>query len=417
MLKSVQIGKAIVAATDELVGLVDNPEAFEKKELDICALQKSLERAKKAEAASASLARPHSANTDAGTAGSEVAEKGFDTLGNQLKAIVRHYAGGETSPFLQRAPTGAGETAAESGGFLVQTDFASSIWARAYETGQILQRCGRLPISSNANGIKIPGIDETSRATGSRWGGVQSYWLNEGSAGTPSKPKFRTVEFGLNKLMSLWYVTDELLEDQSALTSIANKAFAEEVTFMVEDAIIRGTGVGLPQGILNSTAKISVAKQTGQAAKTLVYENILAMWSRMWNRSRQDAVWFINQDIEPQLYALSQVIGTAGVPVYLPPNGISGAPYGMLLGRPVIAVEQCDTLGTEGDIILADLSQYMLADKSGVQAASSMHVRFLNDEMVFRITYRIDGKPMWHAPLTPYKGTNTLSPFVTLASR
>jgi HK97 family phage major capsid protein len=114
---------------------------------------------------------------------------------------------------------------------------------------------------------------------------------------------------------------------------------------------------------------------------------------------------------------LSQVIGTAGVPVYLPANGISGQPYGTLFGRPVIPVEYADTLGTEGDITLADYSQYVLADKGGVQTASSMHVAFLTDEMVFRFIYRVDGEPIWHAALTPFKGSNTLSPFVTLATR
>jgi HK97 family phage major capsid protein len=141
------------------------------------------------------------------------------------------------------------------------------------------------------------------------------------------------------------------------------------------------------------------------------------MWSRMWARSRSNAIWTINQDCEPQLYAMSQVIGTAGVPVYLPANGISGRPYGMLFGQPVVPLEYNDTLGTEGDIVLADYSQYVVADKGGVQAASSMHVAFLTDEMVFRITYRVDGEPIWHAPLTPFKGTNTLSPFITLATR
>jgi HK97 family phage major capsid protein len=186
---------------------------------------------------------------------------------------------------------------------------------------------------------------------------------------------------------------------------------------MTEDAIFRGDGAGKPLGFLNSPAKVSVAKESGQASKTIVYENVVKMWSRMWARSRANAVWFINQDVEPQLYTMSQVIGTAGVPVYLPANGISGQPYGTLFGRPVIAVEYADTVGNEGDISFVDLSQFVLADKGGVQAASSMHVNFLQDEMVFRITYRVDGQPIWHSALTPYKGANTLSPFITLAAR
>ena len=69
------------------------------------------------------------------------------------------------------------------------------------------------------------------------------------------------------------------------------------------------------------------------------------------------------------------------------------------------------------DIVLADLSQYLLIDKGGISAASSIHVRFLYDENVFRFIYRVDGQPIWNAPITPYKGAGTLSPFVTLQAR
>lgn len=415
--KSVELKKSIAAASLELGGLVDNAVAFEEKAAQIEDLKEQLVRAEKAEAAAKAYAEPSDANEDVGQPNSPDARNSFRSFGEQLGAIVRSAAQGRTDDRLIRAPTGAGSTDGVSGGFLIQTDFASTIWARAYEQGQVLSRVTRMPISSNANGIKIPGIDETSRATGSRWGGVQSYWVGEGDTANATKPKFRLIELDLKKLMSIWYVTDELLSDTTALNSVATKAFSEEVTFMTEDAIIRGTGAGMPLGVLNSAAKVQVAKEVGQAAKTLVYENILKMWSRMWSRSRQNAVWFINQDVEPQLYALSQVIGTAGVPVYLPANGISGNPYGTLFGRPVIPVEQADTLGAEGDIMLVDFSQYILAEKTGPQAASSMHVAFLTDQMVFRITYRLDGRPAWHAPLTPFKGTNTLSPIVTLAAR
>lgn len=346
-------------------------------------------------------------------------DKHFKTLGEQLLAVARYYMPEHRSmdPRLVRAPTGGSEMDPAGGGFLVQTDFASAIFTRAYDLGDILSRVQKLTITTNANGIKIPGVDETSRATGSRWGGVQSYWVAEGTSVTSSRPKFRLIELDLKKLMSTMYVTDELLADAAMLTSIASQAFSEEIVFMTEDAIFEGGGAGQPLGILNAPCTVSVAKETGQAATTLVYENVLKMWMRMWARSRANAVWYINQDVEPQLYALSQVIGTAGVPVYLPANGISGQPYGTLFGRPVMPIEYCATLGTVGDIVLADFSQYVLADKGGVQAASSMHVAFLTDENVFRITYRVDGQPLWNSALTPFRGSNTKSPFITLANR
>jgi hypothetical protein len=44
-------------------------------------------------------------------------------------------------------------------------------------------------------------------------------------------------------------------------------------------------------------------------------------------------------------------------------------------------------------------------------------VAFLTDEEVFRWILRFDGQPIRNSALTPYKGTNTTSPFVTLATR
>ena len=137
------------------------------------------------------------------------------------------------------------------------------------------------------------------------------------------------------------------------------------------------------------------------------------MWSRCWGRSRANAVWYVNQEIEPLLYTLK--IGD--VPVYLPAGGLSEKPYATLFGRPIVPLEQCSALGAVGDIILGDMSQYLLIDKGGINSASSIHVRFLYDESVFRFIYRVDGQPIWNKPITPYKGSNTLSPFVTLAAR
>ena len=404
--------QALGTAVDELGNLTGDAKAFKAKEAQIAEIETSIRTAQadQAKAAAAALRGTPTA------AGGEADPTKFVTLGDQLKAIARHYTHGVTDQRL-RAPAGMGETDPSGGGFPVQVDFAESILQRVYDFGEISNRVFRLSISSNANGIKIPGIDEQSRATGSRWGGVQSYWVGEGDAATATKPKFRLIELDLKKLMAVWYVTDELMADSTALTGIANEAFSQELQFMLEDSVYRGTGAGMPQGILNSNCMITVPTEKGQATQTILYQNLLNMWSRMWARSRFNAVWFINQDVERQLYQVNQVIGTAGVPVYLPPGGISEKPYATLFGRPVIPVEYAPTLGTQGDIMLADLSQYVMADKNSMQQMSSVHVRFLTDEMTFRITYRCDGQPIWNTPLTPYQGTQTMSPFITLASR
>ena len=341
-------------------------------------------------------------------------EKRFASFGEQLMAAYRAaMPGGKVDERLStRAASGLNETTPSDGGFLVQQDFVTELLKRTYETGILASKVKKIPISTNANGMKINAIDEDSRANGSRWGGVQTYWEGEADEITASKPKFRQMELSLKKLTGLCYATDELLQDAAALEAVIRQAFAEEFGFKIDDAILSGSGEGEPLGILNSGAIVTVAKEASQT-DTITVENLIKMWNRLWSRSRANAVWYINQELEPYLYTLK--IGDK--PVYIPAGGLSEKPYGTLFGRPVVPIEQCSAAGEVGDIILADIGQYLLIDKGGIKSASSIHVRFLYDENVFRFIYRVDGKPIWTKPLTPYKGSATVSPFVTLAKR
>lgn len=346
----------------------------------------------------------------------------FKTLGEQLQAIASVAMTGRDDNRLKwenLAPATGGAVASvpSDGGYLIQKDFAAAILNRMNEMGQVSSRVNKVGISANSDGLETWAVDETSRATGSRWGGVQVYWGAEADAATAKKPKFRKMSMELQELIGLAYATNRLLRDASALAAIFSQAFTEEMNFMIEDALINGTGAGQPLGILNCPALVSVAKETGQAAATVVYENIQKMYARLYARSRSNAVWFINQDVEPQLNMMSMPVGTGGVPVYLPPGGASVSPYGILLGKPVIPIEYCATVGTVGDIILADMSQVLAIDKDAMQADSSIHVRFTTNENTFRYIYRYNAQPVWNSALTPFKGSATQSPFVALATR
>lgn len=341
-------------------------------------------------------------------------EKKFRSFGEQMMAVYRSVCpGGKVDSRLStRAASGLNESNPSDGGFLVEKDFVKELLKRTYETGILASKVRKIPISSNSNGLKIKAVDEDSRANGSRWGGVQCYWEDEADEISASKPKFRTMDLSLKKLTGLCYATDELLQDAAALESVLKEAFAEEFGFKIDDAILSGTGAGEPLGVLNSGAIVSVPKETNQTDKIKI-ENLFKMWNRLWARSRANSIWYLNQELEPYLYTLT--IGDK--PVYIPAGGLSEKPYATLFGRPVMPLEQCSAAGDMGDIILADMSQYLLIDKGGINQASSIHARFIYDEQVFRFIYRLDGQPIWNKPLTPYKGSATVSPFVTLAKR
>lgn len=346
-------------------------------------------------------------------------EKRFASFGEQMMAVYRSASpDGRIDPRLTtRAASGMNESVPSDGGFLVQQDFVTELLKKTYETGILASKVRKIPISTNANGLKINAVDESSRANGSRWGGVQAYWVAEAETALQSKPKFKEIEMSLQKLLALCYVTDDLLQDTTALEAIVRQAYADEMSFKIDDAIINGTGTGMPLGILNSDAIVTVPKEKDQAAGTIKYENILKMWSSMPARLRANAVWYINQEIEPQLYTMALNIGTGGAPVFMPSGGAATSQYSTLLNRPIIPIEQCSPLGKKGDIILADPTQYIGIDKKALTSDVSIHVRFLYDEQVFRFIYKFNGMPYKNKPIMPYKGANPLSPFVTLGDR
>jgi HK97 family phage major capsid protein len=340
---------------------------------------------------------------------------GFESFGDQLTAVIRAgMPGGRTdSRLIQAAASGLNESIGPDGGYLVAQQRVAGIRERMYETGQLLNRVNKQPIGAGFNGVKLYAVDEASRADGSRFGGVRVYWTAEAGEKLPSRPKFREIDLKLKKVAGLVYLTDELLQDAVALEAYINRILPLELQFAVENAIIYGTGAGMPLGFMNSGAAVTVTRTT---AGSITYEDIMAMWSRMWAPSRSTAVWLIDQSIESKLYGMSLAVGVGGVPVYMPAGGISGAPFSTLFGRPVIPYEHGAALGTAGDIALVDPSQYTLIDKGGVQSASSIHVRFIFDETVLRFVYRVDGAPEWNAPLTPRSGGSTLAPFVILGA-
>lgn len=347
---------------------------------------------------------------------------GFKTLSAFTQSLVSVATGKREDERLARIKSVSGMNEGQDiyGGYLVPTEYRRELWKLAVETSPIVNAATAIPMASNR--VEVPFVDgfsDRDDGTNTVHGGIRFYWLDEAEQRTASKPKINKLGLQLRKLAGMFYATDELIADSAiSIEPMIRGMFADGMRYVLENAFLWGTGAAQPLGIMNASCLVSVAKENLQAADTIVTENILKMYSRLYKKD--GAFWLINQDVFPQLPMLSIAAGTGGVPVYLPANGLAGAPYGTLLGLPVYFCEHCDTVGDQGDIILGQWSQYLIGQKSGadvVDYASSIHLRFDYDEQVFKFTTRIDGQPWWKGPLyTPYSA-NTLSPFVVLDAR
>jgi HK97 family phage major capsid protein len=334
-------------------------------------------------------------------------------LGNFALA-VRAAAYGDVDPRLHAAATGAGTQVDSNMGFAVPMEVAPGIEREMYDTGEILSRVDMRTITVG-NTMTYNLVDETSRADGSRGGGVLGYWVDEGTAPTASTIKLARMEMKLRKVGAFGVMTDELLADAVALGGELEQSFAEELTFQTENKFFRGNGASAPLGFLNAPGLVSVAKETNQGAATINTTNLAKMWARVRSRSKANAVWMYNTEVGPMLWEMSQAIGTGGTA----PRFVSYNPDGSMsiFGRPAIEVEYAEALGTVGDISVVNWKKYRGIRKGGIEQASSMHVYFATGEQAYRAFYRVDGQPVLRAPITPFKGTATLSDFVVLATR
>jgi HK97 family phage major capsid protein len=360
---------------------------------------------------------PHLDELQAKYPGLPSKENRFSSFGDALVAVREAANPANQVDRRLRAPAGMSEGAPADGGFLIQQDYATEIKTRMFSTGQILPRLTRMPIGANSNSITIPAAADDTESAGI-FGGIVAYWLSEAGTKTTSAPKFREMTLKLKKLAAVVPTTDELLADRVALEAFVRLGSNLALVKEAEKQVIRGVGAGQPLGILGSGALVTVAAEAGQLADTILYMNIVNMWSRMYADSRPNAIWLINQSIEPQLYTMGIIVGVGGSPVYQPPGGASASPYGSLFGRPVSPSNHCSKVGDVGDIILADFSQYLWIEKGGIQEAQSMHYAFITDETYYRFVMRVDGQPSWSKVFTPEQATTaTQSPFVTLAAR
>jgi HK97 family phage major capsid protein len=346
---------------------------------------------------------------------------GFRSLGDFLQTVCQAQKPGNAlderlligTGRSAAAPSNFGsEGSAQDGGFLVPPQFAQQIFQLSLGEDSLLPMTDNVEISGNT--MAFP-KDETTP-----WGsnGIRAYWLGEAGSAVATKPVLGLATLRLKKLMALVPATDELLDDSNALSSYLPDKIATSIRWKTNESILFGSGTGVPVGCMSANTTVTVAKESAQATQTLAPQNLAKMISRLPPGSFSKAVWIVNNDVLPALFTLT----LGNYPIYLPTGinvgGIQVSPYGTLLGRPVFVSQHANTFSSQGDVLLVDLSYYQTITKAGgLQTSTSMHLYFDADLTAFRTTFRMDGQSKIVAPISPAKGSATLSPFIQLGAR
>lgn len=314
-----------------------------------------------------------------------------------------------------KAAHGLGIRLDELADWFVPVEFSSSVYSRMLESEyDLFSRVRRQTIRGNK--AYVFAEDDANRdEVSSRVGGVTVHWVDEGDPIPPTEvERGRLMTFNLHKLAALVQVSDELIEDsEGRFEAGIGERVTRAMSWEIGRVTFEGAGGGLPLGAFNrgNPSLITVAKEAGQAADTLTRRNLHSMIRASSAPAR--AVWHCNTEVLEPLWDLND--RAPGSPILSPATAANA--YANLLHRPLVPLEYSSALGGPNDITHADWDSYQVVFKGQTRRDVSMHARFIQGEASIRFAFRMDGKPLWNKPVTPYRGTQQRSPFLRLAER
>ena len=341
-------------------------------------------------------------------------KRGFSTHREFLNMVRVAGMGGPVDERLKPlAAQGTDEQQGASqpyGGFLVPVGVAPGLLSVSPEADPLASRVRNVPMSAPT--VQFNARVDKDHST-SVSGGLVVTRRPETVDGTSSRMAFEQVTLTANEEFGLAFATERILTDSpQSFVALLAAGFADEYVANAMKERIEGTGVGERQGILVTPCLVTVSKEVGQAAVSIVTENIDKMAARCWRYNQ--AIYLANHDTRPQLRGLVRSVGTGGSMVEYFGQNVGGGET--LDGRPIFFTEFAKTIGTVGDLILGVWTEYLEGTYQSEQFAESIHIRFAAAERAFRFYRRNDGQWWWRSAMTPLNGS-TLSPAVVLETR
>lgn len=292
---------------------------------------------------------------------------------------------------------------APSGGYAVPEFWAGDIFDQGLEGEIVRPRAVVYPMDSEI--LHVPAWDNMNHTNGSVYGGFTISYLGENQDATPVTGSLRSVTLTSHKIGIYTEISREAISSGISLEAQLKAKLVSAVSFLLDRDFLTGSGIARPQGVLNDSSRINVARAT---ANQVNYADIIGMYGRLAPQCQQRAIWVASHSVLPQL--LNMTVASELVFV----NGIATSAPLTLFGRPILFTEKTSALGTAGDLMLVDLSHYAIGMRQEIVLDISNAPGWTRDVVSLRAIVRVDGVGLWKDPITPVNGGDTLSWCVVL---
>jgi len=405
------------AAVDEDRDLTEDEQAqydqlkADKKRLDNqCAMAEDIAVAREEEtrlrpAAGAAVAPLDVANHPGRNAPEARTE--FESVGEFMAAVAYNPNDQRLANLYQERAADQSMGSGPRGGFAVPTQFLDRMLHVSPQEAIIRPRAEVLPAGSPPDAaVTMPALDQTKGAApANTYGGVTVGWVGEGGAKPKTDVALREITLQPKEVAGHIAITDKLLRNWQSAGAMLERQLRGAIISSEEHAFFNGNGVGKPLGFAASGAAYKVTRNT---AGSIITEDIDAMAERILMRGGSP-IWMASQSVKSKLRQLKDEEGNR-----IWQSSLKEGDPDLLDGKPVFWHERSPLLGTEGDLVLADLSYYLIKDGSGPFVAMG-HINddFTNNKSRMKIFWNVDGQPWLTAPFKQEKGFE-VSPFVVL---
>ena len=258
------------------------------------------------------------------------------------------------------------------GGFITPESFQTALVMAMQDISEIRSYANVIQTASTQN---IPVESTLGSAT----------WTAEEAAYTESDAAFGRIQLEAHKLSTITKVSEELLQDSFFnVESYLATNFGKRFGLSTEDAYVNGNGSGKPSGIVGGSS----AGVTAAGASAITTDELIDLFHSLERPYRAGAVWMINDSTAKLIRKLKD-----GDNQYIWQPGLTAGQPDVILGRPVV-VSRAMPEATTGNksVVFGDLSNYTIADRSGVAMQRLNELYAANGQVGFRAFMRTDGK-------------------------
>lgn len=263
---------------------------------------------------------------------------------------------------------------------LIPQEYIAELLRMRVEDPHVLDRAQIVPTTTGT--ITWPKLIQTDA---DEYGSVSGQWISEAQEKPATEAKFEQQIITAYEYAAYTELSHSLISRSAiGMEALIGDLFRKKVQDAMDTAFLTGNGNGKPTGILNTTGIREVARQT---VGTVAYQDLVELEFALRSYHRAGAMYLCS---DPALKTFKGTLDTTGRPLFTP--SVAGSLPDRLNGYSYLGTHRLPQLGSEGDIVFVDLSEYIIPMEAEIVVKTSDDYKFQNNVRAFVVFVIVGGE-------------------------